>query len=95
VRSIRRCRELLDSKCSKTDAEIEQLRDDMMALADIALDLLRDNKFKIITDEEQMEISERASIMEFDGHMQGPDAENKAREIWLRQKPEQKGHPVN
>lgn len=95
MRSIRKCRELLDSKCSKMDAEIEQLRDEMMALADLALDLLRDNKFKFITDEEQMEISERASIMEFDGDTQGPEAENEAREIWLRQKREQKRHPIN
>ncbi len=95
MRSIRRCRELLDPKCSKTDAEIDHLRDDMMVLADIALDLLRDSRFKVITDEEQMEILERASIMEFDGHMPRVEAENKAREMWLRQKAEPKTHPVN
>jgi hypothetical protein len=93
VRSVRRCRESLDSKCSKTDVEIQQLRDEMMAVADIALDLLREKKFKVISDEEQVKIDERASIMEFDGHISGTEAENKAREIWLKQK--QKQYPVN
>jgi hypothetical protein len=88
-----RCREILGSSCQLTDEQLELLRDDLMALANIALDVeLREPRLgaqtvfemaaSLLPDEEREEIRERASILEFDGGLARTQAEEDALRIW-------------
>jgi hypothetical protein len=86
VLSVRRCRELLGQNCTKTDSEIERMRDQLMAIADMSLDAVRDKKLNFMSDQEQMEIDERVAIMECDGGMRRAEAEHKAQKLWLKEK---------
>jgi hypothetical protein len=93
VLTVRRCRELLGPNCTKTDLEIELLRDQLMVVADIALDAALDKKLD--NEEERVQISERATIMEFDGQMERAEAEGLALKMWLKGKLVQKQTPIN
>jgi hypothetical protein len=95
VLTVRRCRELFGPKCTKTDLEIEVLRDQLMVVADVALDAALDKKLNVVNEEERVQISERATIMEFDGQMERAEAEDLALKMWLKGKLEQKQTPIN
>lgn len=93
---LRRCREILGSDCALTDEQIELLRDQLVAFANIALDArlleLRNGTTSALDatvsliPEEHVEIFERASIMEFDGGMPRAQADESALRdyAWMR-----------
>jgi hypothetical protein len=87
VVDLRRCREILGSSCSLSDEQIEVLRDQLAALADVGLNgglpELRNSSTSALDiagslEQQREEIEERASIMEFDGGMQRNQAETAA-----------------
>jgi len=95
VLSLRRCREILGSSCPAADSELELLRDQLMAIADIALEMGREKlgtgtastfheTLELIPREQQEEIVERAAIMEFDGGLRRGEAEEAALQKWAR-----------
>lgn len=92
---LRRCREILGSDCPLSDDQIELLRDQLVALADVALDTklqdlrngatsVLDMAVSVVPEEQRREIGERASIMEFDGGLPRDQAERAALRIWAR-----------
>lgn len=104
--SLRRCREILGSSCSATDSQLESLRDQLMAIADIALELGRERlmvgvasafheRLKLVPGEEREEIAERAAIMEIDGGLQRAEAEEAALQTWVREQLERKCERIN
>ena len=87
--TLRRCREILGPACSLADSKLELLRDDLTALADIALEVGREkfrqaasNTFeealRLVPDELREETIERAAIVEFDGNFEQSRAEEVA-----------------
>jgi hypothetical protein len=106
VLSLSRCREILGSSCPETDSELEALRDQLMAIADIALAIGREGvksgaastfheRLKLVSDEQREEIVERAAIMEIDGGLRRAEAEEAALEIWIRARLDGKCESVN
>jgi hypothetical protein len=98
VLSLQRCREILGSGCPATNAELESLRDQLMAYADLALEIggetLRagtantfHEKLKLVPDEQREEILERAAIMEIDGRLRRAEAEEGALQAWMQVRP--------
>ena len=93
--SIARCREILDAKCGLTDAEIETLRDQLAAIADIAFSSMHDGAGKLtaraqfdlvldnISQEARYEVEERAAVLEFEAGMGSAVAERAAVSAWL------------
>jgi len=89
VIDLRRCRVILGSDCPLTDGQVELLRDQLAAFADIALETaiqelrigsrdLIGAAARVIPECQSEEIVERASIMEFDGGVSRAIAENAA-----------------
>ncbi len=86
--SIKRCREVLGNKVALEDDEIQQLRDQLYSLANAILDISPrtssgpetnlDAVSHLMTEEEAEEVSERAAVREFDGHMPREEAERAA-----------------
>lgn len=104
--SLQRCREILGSSCPATDAEIELLRDQLMAIADVALELGRERlgagasitfhqKLKFVSSKQEEEIVERAAIREFDGGLQRTEAEEAALQEWVRMQLDRKCQRIN
>ena len=95
VLSLQRCREVLGPNCPLKDAQLERLRDELTALADISLEegLHRrqgdaGNAFHfaltLIPREQHYEIEERAAILEVDGGLQRVEAEDAALKGWAQ-----------
>jgi hypothetical protein len=82
VVTVRRCRELLGANCPETDLEIELLRDQLMLVADAALEAVLDKSLHMGAEEGQLQIAERAAIMEFDGEIQRAKAADAAFQSW-------------
>ena len=85
--SLQKCRSLLGPNCELTDSQIDQLRQELYALAHIALDAHRetnrpanneDNSLANLPRENRDEAEERAAIFEFDAGLQREAAERKA-----------------
>lgn len=88
--SLARCRQILGRSCQLNDQELETVRDQLYALADIAVDTgrqshwLRDpavdvgadgHALRHLPDEIRESVIERAAIMEYDGALPRADAE--------------------
>jgi hypothetical protein len=73
---------LLGPNCPKTDLEIELLRDQLMLVADAALEAALDKGLRMNAEERRLQIAERAAIMEFDGEIQRAKAEDAAFQSW-------------
>jgi hypothetical protein len=102
VVDLRRCREILGPDCSLTDEQLELLRDQLVGLADIALEAGRgsngatsgfDTVLSLAPEAQRQEIDERASIMEFDGGLQRALAEEAAFNDFARN--QTKNEPIN
>ena len=84
--SLQKCRSLLGPDCELADSQIEQLRQELYALAHIALDAHRestrpaneDTPLAHLPRENREEAEERAAIFEFDAGLQRGAAERKA-----------------
>ena len=92
--SIARCRSLLAPATRLTDERLGRVRDDLYALAHLAIDVLEkvgpsaaasiphpqrlDEVAKFLTIDELEDVEERAAIMEFDGGVKRDDAERLA-----------------
>jgi hypothetical protein len=85
VVSVRRCRELLGANCPETDLEIELLRDQLMLLANAALEAAAlDKGLRMNAEETRLQIAERAAIIEFDGEIERAKAEDSAFQSWAK-----------
>lgn len=104
--SLRRCREILGPACCATDSQLELLRDQLMAIADIALVMGRerlgseaasafDEKLKSVPAEQREEIAERAAIIEIDGGLPRVEAEEAALQTWVRAMQDAKSECIN
>ncbi len=104
--SLQRCREVLGPNCSLTDAQVERLRDELAAFADISLDEGRHRRqgdgknafeaaLKLVPREQHYEIAERAAIMEVDGGVQRVEAEDAALKAWAQAKQRGENDYVN
>lgn len=88
--SLQKCRSLLGPNCELTDSQIEQIRQELYALAHVALDAFRAEKEKDqlsgipLSDREEAE--ERAAIFEFDAGLQREAAERKTLDSLNRRK---------
>lgn len=95
--TLQRCRSLLGIDCKLTDAELEQLRQELYAYADIALESFRASKtprvgpivescLDAIPDDERETVAERAAILEYEGNLKKPEAERQAFGEWVQSK---------
>jgi hypothetical protein len=85
--SLQKCRLLLGPNCELTDSQIDQIRQELYALAHIALDAFRDcnqpaqddkSPLPHVSVKDREESEERAAIFEFDAGLQRETAERKA-----------------
>jgi hypothetical protein len=97
VLTLQKCRSVLGTDCKLTDSELEQLRQELYAYADIALESFRASKtpqigpivescLDAIPDHERETVAERAAILEYEGHLQKPEAERQAFGEWVQSK---------
>lgn len=95
--SLQKCRSLLGTHCKLTDAELEQLRQEMYACADVAIESFCASRkpgasptgescLEPIPIEEREAVAERAAILEFDGNLKKPEAERQAFGEWVKAK---------
>ena len=93
--TLQKCRSLLGTDCKLTDAELEQVRQEMYAFADIALESFCASKtpgsgppvqscLDVIPDQEREIVAERAAILEFEAHLKKPEAERQAFGEWVQ-----------
>jgi hypothetical protein len=88
VLSLARCRALLGPDCKLTEAQLEQRRQDLYALAEVALESFSLRKRDLANGPprakvrvfpiQQYETDERAAILEFEAGMDRSKAEDKA-----------------
>ena len=83
--SIQRCREILGTDAPKSDAEIEKVRDQLYAIADVWLARGAEVPptpaaalFASLSEDDRFEVEERAALMEFDGRLLRDHAERVA-----------------
>jgi hypothetical protein len=84
--SLQKCRSLLGPNCELTDSQIDQLRQELYALAHIALDAHRESTqpanenspLEHLPRENREQAEERAAIFEFDAGLPREAAERKA-----------------
>lgn len=100
--SLQKCRSLLGTDCKLTDSQIEQLRQEIYAFSDVAVEAFcaqrRANTangskpndagscLAAIPQEERQAVEERAAILEFEGHLKKPEAERQAFGEWAQSK---------
>lgn len=75
--STRRCRELLSAHDHLTDSEVETLRDQLSALAEVLLGALP-RRSAVVSADRLEELEERAAILEFDAGFSREAAERRA-----------------
>jgi hypothetical protein len=91
--SLAKCREILGADCRLTDTELEAVRDQLSAMADIAIKLIHegaderqaDAQLSIsgVPEDGRCEVEERAAIFEFEAGMSKEVAESIAVFEWL------------
>jgi hypothetical protein len=100
VLSLQRCRFLLGADCNLTDAELEQLRQELYAWSEVAISAFCAQKpllgscrergdspmLKAIPDGERPGVEERAAILEFEAGLRKPEAERQAFGEWTASK---------
>jgi hypothetical protein len=102
VLSIQKCRFLLGADCKLTDSQIEQLRREIYAFADIAVETFCAQKtadsgrgaklesnsgcISAVPGPERDKVEERAAILEYDGNLRRPEAERQAFGEWAQSK---------
>ncbi len=100
--SLQECRSLLGADCKLNDAELEQLRHELYAVADVAVGAFcaqkrsgsaNGSKSQIVSgclggipEEERPAVEERAAILEFEAHLKKPEAERQAFGEWAQSK---------
>ena len=91
VLSIQRCRTILGAGANKSDAEIEQLRDQFYTIARVWIDggakMMRSPFMEFLASlptHDRCEIEERAAVMEFAGGLSRPAAERTAIAAFMR-----------
>lgn len=91
VLSVQRCRDILGPTLAKSDAEIEQLRDELYAIAGTWIDggakafsLPLAENVASLSEEDRAEVEERAAIMEIDGGLTRSEAERVALAAFIR-----------
>ena len=94
---MQKCRSLLGADCKLTDAELEQLRQEMYAYAGIALESFRASKMpgvvsgvqsclEAVPEPEREAVAERAAILEYEANLTKPEAERQAFGEWVQSK---------
>ncbi len=106
--NLEKCRFLLGTNCELTDSEVEQLRQEMYGLADVAIQVFRTQKIddqarmaakpghsclSEIPEADRCTVEERAAIVEFEGGLKKPDAERLAFAEWAKSKAPLKKKP--
>jgi hypothetical protein len=97
VLTLQKCRSLIGTDCKLTHAELEQLRQEMYAYADVAIESLCASRkpgacptgescLEAIPIEEREAVAERAAILEYEGNLTKPEAERQAFGEWVRAK---------
>lgn len=100
--SLQQCRSLLGTDCNLTDAQVEQLRQELYALSEVAIGALQNQKLgpksnssgdpeicpmlSQIPDCERAQFEERAAILEYQGKLTRPEAERQAFGEWVQSK---------
>ena len=90
--SVRRCRDILGTAVGESDLAIEQLRDQFYAIARSWLDGgakdFRSSSAVLasLSEEDRAEVEERAAVMELDGSLTRPEAEQAAVAAFIRQR---------
>jgi len=102
VLNLQKCRSLLGTDCNLTDSELEQLRRELYALSDVALEAFSaqqragtqavsspsngDSCITAIPEAERGDLIERAAILEFDAGLSRPEAERQAFGEWAQKR---------
>ena len=96
---MQKCRSILGTDCNLTDAQLEQLRQELYAFADVAVGAFcafrkpgvypeNGSCLDVIPVHERDAVAERAAILEFDANLKKPEAERQAFGEWaLSKKP--------
>lgn len=96
--TLQKCRSLLGADCKLTDAELEQLRQELYGFADVAVEAFcasrRANNggsstsqnvsecLSQIPEQERQGVEERAAILEYEANLTKPEAERQAFGEW-------------
>lgn len=107
--SLQKCRSLLGADCKLTDAELELLREDLYAFADVAVGAFCAQKkvgsgigpmsqnvsgcLSVIPGPEREAVEERAAILECQGGLKKPEAERQAFGEWVQSKKRPESKP--
>lgn len=95
--TLQKCRSLLGADCKLTDAALEQLRQELYALSDVAVEAFcatrkadscppRESCLDAIPDPERKTAEERAAILEYEAGLKRPEAERQAFGEWVKSK---------
>lgn len=100
--SLQKCRSSLGTDCNLTDAQLEQLRQELYAWAEVAIGAFcaqrpgpKSNGSKaesvspmlsVIPSDERTQVEERAAILEFEAGRTKPEAERQAFGEWVQAK---------
>lgn len=90
--SVARCREILGPDCRLSDAEVETLAEQVLAVAkvivrDFAAARVSDERFrdacKLVPKDDHYEVEERAAIIEFEGALSRDESNRAGLSAWL------------
>lgn len=100
--SLQRCRSLIGTDCNLTDAQVEQLRQELYAFSEVALAAFSAQKpepkrggskersvsplLSQVPELERPQVEERAAILEYDGGRTRSEAERQAFGEWVQSK---------
>ncbi len=90
--SVQRCRDILGTAVGESDLAIEQLRDQFYAIARSWIDGgVKDFRsssegLALLSEEDRVEVEERAAVMELDGGLTRSEAEHAAVAAFIRQR---------
>lgn len=100
--SLQKCRSLLGTDCNLTDAQLEQLRQELYALSEVAIGAFcvqrpgpKSNGSKPqsvspmlsqVPENERAQVEERAAILEYEAGLKKAEAERQAFGEWVQSK---------